>query len=387
MEQNNLAPVDDKIKPDSSRQKLTPVFDMVEESCKVYALNIKKFVEIYLRGFLGLIPFVAVIVLFFLSLVVGLDSNFIVRSLLVVLGFASILWAAYYGIRVRAAMILLIKNNYSSAKDNFTQTKSYFWAYIWVSLLVTIKIGLWGILLIIPGIIFIIYYLLVNYTLFFEDFKGRMALKRSKELVKGYWWPVLGRILFIALLAMVINFCLAAPLGFIEKDSASYVIFYILYNVIWALLAPITVIYTYYIFRDLVKIKGESKLEKKPTRRQNIVDAVIVILVFAFFIFISLAPLALNSARGKSRDAQTLLGANQLQIILELYNNENGTWPSDLEIAKQYLTDFDFSPYSYAVSGDSYKLCFNLEAETESSFGEKYNPGENCFEPELAPSL
>jgi len=241
------------------KAKLTPVFSMLEESCKVYAQNIKKFIEIYLRGLVGLIPFLAILVLFLLLLAMGVKNSF-VNLLLAVLGFLALLWAVYYGILVRAAMILLIKSNYSSAKENFTQSKGYFWGYVWVSIVVSVIIGLWTLLLIIPGIIFAVYFMLVNYTFFFEDFKGYMALKRSKELVKGYWWDVCGRTLFIGLIAVIVNIILSAPLAALEAGSPGYIIYNSFMNLIWALIAPIIIIYTYYIFRDLKNIKGESKL-------------------------------------------------------------------------------------------------------------------------------
>ncbi len=242
-----------------AKAKLTPVFNMLEEACKVYAQNIKKFVEIYLRGLVGLIPFLVVLVAFLFLSAFGVD-NPAVGLILVILGFLTLLWAVYYGILVRAAMVLLIKNNYSSAKENFIQSKGYFWSYVWVSIVVSVVIGLWTLLLIIPGIIFAVYFTLVNYTFFFEDFKGYSALKRSKELVKGYWWAVCGRTFFIGLIVVVASVILSAPLEALEAGSLGYIIYNSFMNILWALVAPIIIIYTYYIFRDLKNIKGESKL-------------------------------------------------------------------------------------------------------------------------------
>jgi len=242
-----------------ARTKLTPVFSMLEESCRVYAKNIKKFIEIYLRGLVGLIPFLVIIIVFLLLLSLGINNPFI-NLLLAIFGFLALLWAVYYGILVRAAMILLIKNNYNSAKENFAKSEGYFWGYVWVSIVASVIIGLWTLLLIIPGIIFAVYFMLVNYTFFFEDFKGYMALKRSKELVKGYWWAVCGRTLFIGLIAVIVNIILSAPLAALDQGSLGYVMYSSFMNLLWALIAPIIVIYTYYIFRDLKNIKGESKL-------------------------------------------------------------------------------------------------------------------------------
>ena len=47
-------------------------------------------------------------------------------------------------------------------------------------------------LLVIPGIIFFIYWIFSGYVLFDENKKIRESLKRSKEIVKGKWWRVFG---------------------------------------------------------------------------------------------------------------------------------------------------------------------------------------------------
>ncbi len=246
-----------------AKTKLTPVFDMVEESCVTYFHNFKKFIGVYLYGLIGFIPLVVVaLVYFLLALSTSLLDNVALRVILAVLMFFGLVWALYYGIRIRAAMILLIKNNYTSAKENFDLSKKYFWAYVWISILSTVVIGLWTLLLIIPGIIFAIYYLLYNYTFFFEDLKGMKALRRSKELIKGYWWAVCGRTLFIGLLAALLNILLALPLASMPEKSVGYGIYNGFINLIWALISPIIIIYSYDIYRDLKKIKGESKLEK-----------------------------------------------------------------------------------------------------------------------------
>jgi len=286
-----------------AKPKLTKVFDMLEESCRVYAQNFKKFIEIYLRGLVGFIPFVIALCLVVAAMAMNINTNnLLIKGIIIGIMLLSILWAIYYGVRMRAAMVLLIKNDYNSAKESFLESKKYFWGYIWVSLVVTVIIGLWSILFIIPGIIFMAYYMLVNYTFFMEDFKGHMALRRSKELVKGYWWEVLGRLAFIGAAAMIINMIMSFPMTFMVQGGIAYSIYSFFINIIWALLAPIIIIYTYYIFRDLLKIKGESKLEKKPTKKRNIIDAVLVAVVALIFIFIMIISMIYASEKQTTTD-------------------------------------------------------------------------------------
>ena len=84
------------------------------------------------------------------------------------------------------------------------------------------------------------------------------AIRRSKELVKGYWWAVFGRVLFIGLIAGIINIFLASPLSSMQEGGLAYVSYNAFMNLIWALVSPIIVIYIYDIFRDLIAIKGSS---------------------------------------------------------------------------------------------------------------------------------
>jgi hypothetical protein len=360
--------------------KLTPVFDMLEDACNVYFKNIKKFIGIYLQGLIGFIPLFAILVVFviLLQFKTTILAMVFFKIFIVVALFLACLWAVYYSVRMRAAMMLIIRNNYDSATKSFADSKKYFWAYIWVSLLSSVVIGLWSLLFIIPGVIFMVYYLMVNYTFFFEDFKGRMALRRSRELVKGYWWPVFGRLAFIGLAAFIINFVMAIPITYLTKGSAGYDAYNLFINIVWALLAPIIIIYSYYIFRDLLKIKGESKLEKKPTKKQNILDAILVAVVISLFILFMVIAAAASSSRLKADDEQTLANVKQLQLGLVLYKMNNGAWPENLEpFASSFPVDY-LKPFTYTISGDSYKLCYTLEQTHSNTFGNLSVANEQC---------
>ncbi len=246
-----------------TREKLTPVFTMLRAACKEYWQNISKFIEIYLRGLVGILP---VIILSILSAFLArenlIPANWYLRLPFFLLLLAAGALAIYYGVRTRAAMILIIRDKYVSAKESFASSAQYFWSYLGLSLLATLIICAWSILLIIPGIIVGVFYLLFNYTFFFENLRGMKALRRSWELVKGYWWSVFGRLLYIGLIAAVINFFLVMPLGSMPESSPQAIAYNGFTNLVWALISPVIIIYIYYIFRDLLKIKSDSSLIK-----------------------------------------------------------------------------------------------------------------------------
>ncbi|GAI05360.1 unnamed protein product [marine sediment metagenome] len=116
-----------------------------------------------------------------------------------------------------------------------------------VSLLTGLIVGLGFLLLIIPGIIFTIWFVFSTYTVICEDKKGFKALSRSKELVKGYWWPTAKRV--FALVIVTIPLSMGAQ--FIPYlGQFAYMILFI----------PFSVIYTYLVYQNLKEIKQGEKL-------------------------------------------------------------------------------------------------------------------------------
>lgn len=62
-----------------------------------------------------------------------------------------------------------------------------FWPYTWVLTIMTVKVLLWSLLLIIPGIIMAVRYSLAGVSFFSNGLKGNAAVQHSSGLVKGAW--------------------------------------------------------------------------------------------------------------------------------------------------------------------------------------------------------
>ncbi|MBU5438984.1 hypothetical protein KQI42_13230 [Tissierella sp. MSJ-40] len=63
-------------------------------------------------------------------------------------------------------------------------------------------------LLIVPGIIWSIYYIFSLQVVVIKDLRGKEALDFSKEMVSGRWWKVFGTIFLFNLILGGISFCL-----------------------------------------------------------------------------------------------------------------------------------------------------------------------------------
>ena len=95
------------------------------------------------------------------------------------------------------------------------------------------------ILFIIPGIIFAIWFCMSQYVFISEGIVGKKVLSRSKQLVSGNWWGVLGRSFIAGLIMMVIFW-----VPFIGSIVNSF------------FTAPFFVIYVYLMYEDLKRLKG-----------------------------------------------------------------------------------------------------------------------------------
>jgi len=129
-------------------------------------------------------------------------------------------------------------------KIGFTEALSRGWSklcpFIWVWSLVGFIVTGSFFLLIVPGILLGIWFFFAPFVLAGEDEKGMNALLKSKEYVKGQWFPVCGRLGAISLISF--------GLGLIPVVGALAGIVFTPYFLVFGKL----------IYDDLKAMKGES---------------------------------------------------------------------------------------------------------------------------------
>lgn len=64
---------------------------------------------------------------------------------------------------------------------------SNFWGYVWLHIVIGVKVFLWSLLFVVPGIIMAIRYSLSGAVFFDKQLKGNAAVKESARLTKGGW--------------------------------------------------------------------------------------------------------------------------------------------------------------------------------------------------------
>ncbi len=103
--------------------------------------------------------------------------------------------------------------------------------YLWLSILTAGIIFFGFLLLFVPGILFSIWFIFGAYVFVEEGRPGLEALKRSRQLVSGYAWPVFGRLLILWLIMLGVS--IIPIIGrFLQLLTGlfSFVYFYLIYK-------------------------------------------------------------------------------------------------------------------------------------------------------------
>lgn len=79
------------------------------------------------------------------------------------------------------------KNETVTIKQALSAVTKRFWSFLWLQILMAIKVIAWSLLFIVPGIIKSVQYSLAPLAFFDKGLKGNAAIKHSMALTKGSW--------------------------------------------------------------------------------------------------------------------------------------------------------------------------------------------------------
>lgn len=224
-------------------EKLLPIQDLFKKSFSLYKPRL------WTMMVLGLISWGASMIIFavfgvagFTAFAIGKNvlSFNLVTALLLLVG---ALLVIIVNVWIQIALMYAVKEEHvkTGAKDLLLTVHSRMASYYWVVFLRGLITLAGFILFIIPGIIFSVWFCFAQYAFVFEDTRGMKALYRSRELVKGYWWPVMGRLLLLLAVTMLISSI--AKLGFLINSLFTM---------------PFGIIYIYAIYEDLKRVKNTA---------------------------------------------------------------------------------------------------------------------------------
>jgi len=143
-------------------------------------------------------------------------------------------------------------------------------------------------LVFIPGLFFVLWAIFANYVFVAENEKGMRAFLKSKEYTKGNLNNIVVRILFIAVIALVISYIFAILNGlFLAQlpDSAQLqLIASMIFNIILGIFIPLPVIYNFLMYENIKAIRGEFVFS--PSKTSKIVFSLIATFGFAICTYV-----------------------------------------------------------------------------------------------------
>lgn len=131
-----------------------------------------------------------------LSGIAGYTGSALVSFLAIIVYIAFIVFAILLSILiVKNTKKLLDKQPIESLGEGLRNAKPLLWLLVVGAILYTLIVLGGLILLVIPGIIFMVWYGFYSYEVIFNNQRGMAALRESKKIVQGRWWSVVWRLI------------------------------------------------------------------------------------------------------------------------------------------------------------------------------------------------
>lgn len=138
-----------------------------------------------------------------------------------------------------------------SAQEALQQAISHWGAGLITGIVMAILLIGLVILLVVPAIIFGVYWAFALYVVMHDDLRGMAALKESQRIIKGYWWKVLGNLLVLSFVASFVGSILGAPFRNLSNGIVSGTIM----NTIASVASSFALVGGYLLFRSLKAAK------------------------------------------------------------------------------------------------------------------------------------
>lgn len=108
----------------------------------------------------------------------------------------------------------IVEGSKSSVKEIFTTAKKSYWMFLLLSIILTVAYGLGFILLIVPGLLFVVWFAFSKFIMIEKGTGIKESLLKSKEMAKGSYWKILGRIVVFGLFMIIVEMALSIiPFG------------------------------------------------------------------------------------------------------------------------------------------------------------------------------
>lgn len=233
-------------------QKLISISDLIKNGWQLFAKNIQQFV-------LPIGVLIPVYLILYLLEFFVFPGQTVIYLLVLALSIFMNLWISILLIEL---INKIYKNQSFNINELFQSSMKKIAIYFLVAILVGLVTMLGFILLIIPGIIFAVWYSFAEFIVVLEDKKGTETLKASKDLVRGRWGATFWRLVLPSLLVYLIGMVIALILTFIfsvgKIDFSSIeqnLIFNAITSLVFIALSPLFTAYGVILYNSLKDTK------------------------------------------------------------------------------------------------------------------------------------
>lgn len=185
-------------------------------------------------------------------------------------GFLAMFGAFYAVCRSQMAFILAVMDQSLTIQGAFARARGGILAYFWLSVLMGFLIGGGQLLLVAPGILFLVWFFFAPFVFIEEDLRGMDALMRSRELVRGRWLPVAVR-LFLA-----------------WAGSALLALIPVVGQILAVFIIPFLFIHAFLLYRELKAVKGPAPFVPKTPAKLAVMGVGLAGFLFIPLLFITL---------------------------------------------------------------------------------------------------
>lgn len=245
-------------KPSAVRPGLMPVADLFKGAWAKYQQHAQVLIGIMLISGVGL--YLQTILLWSAKPTIQVGANGVITSNgLAGMGALALVATLIYIVGIIWGYSALLNkisklNQPMGIQQAFMSAKPLIWPLLLTGLLAGIFTIIGFILLVIPGIIIGVFLSFALYIVVDENKKGMDAIKASKAYVTGYWLPVFGRVILMAIVIGLI----AGVIGWVAQVVLGYSIGILVQNVISLAVVPFAVIYMYDLYKNVKQLKGGS---------------------------------------------------------------------------------------------------------------------------------
>jgi hypothetical protein len=262
-------------------------FQMLKSSWAQYKSNWMYLTKVFVLGYAyTILAILGAIVLILVATVFGGEAR---APLIIVSLVLAILAGAYTGAWMQLSMglsVAKLKENSTDkgVRDIYKRTRPLVFAYLLVMIMQLLIVLVGYIALIIPGIIFSLWFTFTIFTFLVDGKRGVEALILSREYTRGKLGIVFIFFLGFGILSSIVG---TVPSYLFERLDIQWLLIFV--NIAIALVfTPLGTIFSFNLYSALKGTKGEMSVDYSAARKRKYYLAVIIPLIITIFVAIAL---------------------------------------------------------------------------------------------------